>query len=145
MTTNERKDHKVNAIGDMAVSRRCMVFAVLAACAAEGRTITYGQLAVQIGLPPKGNNMGMQIGTILRDVFMFCVERDMPYMTSLVVYKSGGDRGIPGGWFWQLVDETLPEENTGGVKVYTNATREQKRSVLPGMQENVYKYFAPLV
>jgi hypothetical protein len=132
--------------GNSVVSSRGRVLSTLIAHACEGRVTTYGELAVVIGLPPKGNHMGAVLGNILGDVFRFCQDKGLPYLTSLVVYKTGGDKGLPGGLFWELYDDRPKPALGEGCEYITfnGSGRTIKREVLKVLHKEVFEYFRPL-
>lgn len=132
--------------GDSVVSARGRIMATLIMHACEGRVTTYGELAPVVGLPNKGNHMGAAMGNILGDIFRYCQDKGLPYLTSLVVYKTGGDKGIPGNLFWELYDDrvkpALPEGS--GYISYANSGRQVKREMLAILQKEVFDFFRPL-
>ena len=130
--------------GDSVVSARGRILAALVMHACEGRVTTYGELAPIVGLPAKGNHMGVVLGNILGDIFRFCVEKDLPHITSIVVYKSGGDKGIPGGLFWTLYDDWLLNVEQLANLSYSNAKKADKRAVVERLQEEVFLFFRSL-
>lgn len=132
--------------GDSVVSSRGRILAALIAHACEGRVTTYGELATVIGLPPKGNHMGAVLGNILGDIFRFCQDNGLPYVTSLVVYKSGGDKGLAGKLFWELYDaRPRPSLPPGCFHVlYADSLRSLRLEKIKELQQEVFKYFRAL-
>ena len=74
----------------------------LVALGSEEKTTDYETLARRLGLPDTGSQLGRNISPILSDIFAWCQENDLPPLTSLVVRKSGTDKGLPGKGFWEL-------------------------------------------
>lgn len=68
-----------------------------------GQTTTYQELATEFSLPTTGNQLGSSLAPILRDLVIWCQERNVPPISALVVRKSGGDAGLPGSGFWPMV------------------------------------------
>lgn len=130
--------------GDSVVSSRGRILAALIAHACEGRVTTYGELAPIIGLPAKGHHMGAVLGNVLGDIFRFCNDKGWPHLTSIVVYKTGGDKGLPGGLFWELYDDHLKEAHGVDIEKLSTRTREQKREELKRMHAEVFFYFRSL-
>lgn len=94
----------------------------------EGRTTDYESLARLLGLPDTGSQLGRNISPILSKVFTWCQEHDLPPLTSLVVRKSGSDKGLPGKGFWELFS------------VY-EASIETRTELLKYIHGAVYGYF----
>ena len=79
-----------------------LCFQTLQMMATRRQSITYETLAIMLGLPSQGSQLGQAISPVLYDVFNFCVEAGLPHLTVLVVRKSGRDRDIPGPGFWKV-------------------------------------------
>lgn len=93
-------------------------------------TTTYEDLAIALGLPSTGNALGKVLGKILGEVNTWAMVRGQPYLSSLVVRKSGEDQGLPGQGFWDLV---LPGQRL---------TSHQKRNMLLMLHSQVYNFYA---
>ena len=109
------------------------IYQHLLSLAWQSRTTTYEEIALQFGLPSKGNQLGQTLSPILGRIFSFCESKKQPYLTSLVVRKSGPDKGIPGAGFWELF----------GV-MYSDTPRSMKREITENMQESVFSYWKAL-
>jgi alkylated DNA nucleotide flippase Atl1 len=75
----------------------------LEAKATIGRTTTYEEIALALGLPSSGNALGATLSPILGDIFRACENERAPRLTAIVVRKSGQDQGLPGAGFWSLL------------------------------------------
>ena len=104
--------------------------------AMDGETTTYSEIAVRFNLPASGNQLGAVLSPILTKIFLFCVGNGQPHLTSLVVRKSGEDKGIPGGGFWDLLQEHTE------LKVLPN--RPTRRQVAADLQNEVFSYWSKL-
>lgn len=72
---------------------------------AETKTITtYQEIALACDLPSSGNRMGAVLSPILSSIFLFSYLHDLPFLTSIVVRKSGNEMGLPGVGFWKLLE-----------------------------------------
>ncbi|MHC4867443.1 MAG: hypothetical protein ACYTEX_25500 [Planctomycetota bacterium] len=67
--------------------RACQIWAVLAWAATNRQTLTYGLLGDLIGVPAAG------LGQLLGPIQAYCLLKDLPPLTSLVVQQ---DSGLPG-------------------------------------------------
>lgn len=85
---------------------RRAIFDHLVSIAYKRETTTYEAIALAFNLPSKGNQLGSVLSPILGDVYRFCVSRELPPITSLVVRKSGASKGLPGEGFWTLFTQT---------------------------------------
>lgn len=104
---------------------------VLIRLATQGTTITYQDLALELGLPSAGNALAKCLVPYLSNVFFWCKARQLPHLTSLVVRKSGTDKGLPGPGFWDFM-------GTGVTKI------GDKRFFTDIYHKEVYAFFAPL-
>lgn len=111
---------------------RRRIFLHLIKKAFHHQTTTYEELAIEFDLPSTGNALGAALSPILSEVYHWCEERNLPHLTSIVVRKSGSDKGIPGAGFWWLA----------GVP---NATREEKIALTKEYQDMVFKFFSGLL
>jgi len=121
------------------ISARLIVLAM------ERRTTTYEELAGLVGIPNRGNQMAKTIGGLLTHIFHFCIEKNWPHLTSLVVRKSGTNAGLPGSGFWNLLEEVGAEE----AKAYTSgalfcAPKNVRASIAGYLQLRCYAYFEKL-
>lgn len=112
------------------------IYQHLVALAWQTRTTTYEEIALQFGLPSKGNQLGQTLSPILGRIFSFCSSKKMPYLTSLVVRKSGPDKDIPGTGFWDLY--------INHPKANTNWSRSEKRARTEDLQQEVFSYWKAL-
>ena len=80
--------------------------------AMQKQTTTYQEIAIKFGLPDSGNQMGVVLSPVLRDIFFWSTNNDMPPLTAIVVRKSGQDKGQPGEGFWACLKHvwTQPSE-----------------------------------
>lgn len=100
--------------------------------AIAGTPTTYQEIAISVGLPHKGHALSGALSPILGDIFRWCRNRNMPYITSLVVRKSGRGEGLPGPGFWKLYWEIESLDP----KVYETETLTRE------LQEETFRYFA---
>ena len=70
--------------------RATQVWAVLALAARNRQILTYDILSKLIGVPPQG------LANILNHVQRYCMKKDLPPLTSIVVNK---ETGLPGEGF----------------------------------------------
>ena len=80
------------------------LFRHLMSCAVQQKTITYTEAARAAGLPESGSAMGKQLGAALDIINTYCLKKDLPPLSVLVVRKSGADRGRPGLGFWLYME-----------------------------------------
>ena len=73
--------------------------------AMQKQTTTYQEIAIKFGLPDSGNQMGVVLSPVLRDIFFWSTNNDMPPLTAIVVRKSGQDKGQPGEGFWACLKQ----------------------------------------
>lgn len=107
------------------------IYLFLVQIARQGETATYESIALRFGLPSSGNQLGSVLSPILGRIFHFCKTTGQPYLTSIVVRKSGPDRGYPGSGFWRLYSD---EDFASGYV----------RSETPILQEEVFNYWQML-
>lgn len=112
------------------------IYQYLVEKAFQGETTTYSDIAIRFGLPASGNQLGAALSPILSKIFIFCVNSGQPHLTSLVVRKSGEDKGIPGGGFWDLLEAHTE------LKVLPN--RPMRRQVTADLQNEVFSYWSKL-
>lgn len=101
---------------------------ILIKAAMERRTVTYSDLALELGTPLTGNALGSALSPVLGDIFVWCRNNGLPRITALVVRKSGTDAGVPGPGFWALL----------GKNELPLATR---KAMTCAYQEEVYERF----
>lgn len=123
----------------VAIAAKLMMLAV------EKQTTTYEELATLVGLPNQGNAMAKAIGECLTRIFHFCVEKNWPHLTALVVRKSGTNAGLPGSGFWNLLEEIKAEE----AQAYTSgalfsAPKHVRSSIAGYLQLRCYAFFEKL-
>lgn len=111
---------------------RLRVMMFLLRKAALGQTTTYEEIAINEGLPVKGNALGAAISPILGDIYRWCEERKLPPITAIVVRKSGGDKGLPGPGFWSLAGRE-------------NAPRKLRTELTETYQKQVFDFFIGIV
>ena len=102
----------------------------------HGRTVTYQEIAQGCDLPAIGNNMSAKISPILANIFMFCMIHHLPYLTSIVVRKSGNEAGLPGSGFWKLLERVRSEAMYDAIG---SGSRARKWSVTNTMQADVWR------
>lgn len=105
----------------------------LQAKAIQGMTTTYEEIASALGLPQSWPQLGATLSPILGEIFTEEHAAGEPYLTSIVVRKSGQDEGLPGGGFWVLLKQqrTLVSDN-----------RDQKRALTKNFQQAVFAHYA---
>lgn len=102
----------------------------------HGQTVTYQEIAQGCDLPAIGNNMSAKISPILANIFMFCMIHHLPYLTSIVVRKSGNEAGLPGSGFWKLLERVRSEAMYDAIG---SGSRARKWSVTNTMQSDVWR------
>jgi hypothetical protein len=120
----------------MAYSKTQEVFNFIKAIASLGKTVTYQEIAQACNLPAVGNNMSAKISPILANIFLFCQLHELPYLTSIVVRKSGNEAGLPGIGFWKLLERVRPEAMYDAI---SSGSRARKTSVSNTMQNEVWR------
>lgn len=100
-----------------------------------GQTTTYQALAIEYGLPTVGNQMANTIAPILGQIFEWCKAKGLPYLTSIVVRKSGTEKGVPGQGFWVL--------HAAGVSAPIQGL-QRRRQVTAQLQQEVFDYYKGL-
>lgn len=104
----------------------------LEAKATLGLTTTYEEIAMALGLPNSGNAPGATLSPILGEIFHECEVERVPRLTSIVVRKSGQDKGLPGKGFWYLLQ----------THDATELDRAVKRELTAGFQRAVFDHYA---
>lgn len=127
----DRQDFEVPNVESIKPEKRQQLVQILTHLACNGKTITYQELATQLGLPAAGNALAKCLVPYLSNVFFWCKARKLPHLTSLVVRKSGTDKGVPGPGFWEFL-------GTGITKT------AEKRDLTHIYHKEVYAFFAPL-
>lgn len=102
----------------------------------HGQTVTYQDIARACNLPDIGNNMSAKISPILANIFLFCMIHHLPYLTSIVVRKSGNEAGLPGSGFWKLLERVRSEAMYDAIG---SGSRARKWSVTNNMQADVWR------
>lgn len=120
----------------MTYSKTHEVYRFIAMVATEGKTVTYQEIAQACNLPAIGNQMSAKISPILANIFLFCMLHDMPYLTSIVVRKSGNEAGLPGIGFWKLLERVRSEAMYDAI---ASGSRARKSSVASTMQADVFR------
>lgn len=133
--------------------RTTIVLSILIFLATTRRTITYKELAEEVNyrildpfylgeeisvqeFPTEGRAMGNQVGECLYEVLEFCLKRNLPLLSALVVRKSGENKDLPGKGFWKyVVDNNIRQLN---VNVY-----DQKARTFKSLQKSIYNYYDP--
>lgn len=92
---------------DVRQLRALLCLNTLQMLAQRRQTITYETLAMLLGLPSRGNALAQSISPVLYDVYNFCEKAGLPYLTVLVVRKSGRDRDLPGPGFWKVFNNGI--------------------------------------
>lgn len=113
------------------VTKAVKSFLVAKAC--MGKTTTYEEIALALGLPSSGNALGATLSPILGEIFAESYVAAEPYLTAIVVRKSGQDQGLPGAGFWALFLKGM-----GG----TEMSRSTKREVTEQLQRSVFQQYA---
>lgn len=114
------------------------VYDYITACAEKGTTSTYQEIAIACGIVSSGNRMGAVLSPILSNIFLFCLLHEMPYLTSIVVRKSGNEQGLPGGGFWKLLERT---NDSAMYDAIFTGSRARKQTVTKGFQTEVFGMF----
>lgn len=112
------------------------IYQYLVEKAFQGETTTYSEIAISFGLPASGNQLGAALSPILSKIFVFCANGGQPHLTSLVVRKSGDDKGLPGGGFWDLL--------RGHSDLDVPPQRQARREVTADLQNEVFSYWSKL-
>lgn len=113
----------------MTLTATVAVHNFLVQCAASSSTTTYEEVALATGLPSSGNALGATLSPILGAIFRWCQENRMPHLTSIVVRKSGADKGLPGAGFWELAG------------VAPNTARSEKKVMAAVFQTQVFALY----
>ncbi len=123
------------------------IYHMLVAHAERGETIVYEQIAKACGLPTSGSQLGQVIAPLLSRIYDYCVGRNLPHLTSIVVRKSGNEKGLPGNGFWKLLgSEGI--EMIGNIVVADSSgnpvelTNDSKRQITRMLQEEVYEHYS---
>lgn len=95
-----------------------------------GHTTTYEAIANEFGLPNKGNQLGSTLSPLLSSIYHFCRNNQQPYLTAIVVRKSGEDKDLPGKGFWDLYNAT--------------EDRHERRLMTKDLQAKVFAYWGSL-
>lgn len=82
--------------------RAQQLWSILVIAAQCRRTLTYGMIAKAIGAPP------VAVGGFLAPVQAYCMQRQLPALTSLVV---DAESGVPGSGFIAAVDVPAAQAN----------------------------------
>lgn len=106
----------------------------LQAKAIQGMTTTYEEIASALGLPQAWPKLGATLSPILGEIFTEEHAAGEPYLTSIVVRKSGQDHGLPGAGFWVLVEQQQ--------HALVAVNREQKRALTQNFQQAVFAHYA---
>ena len=114
------------------------VYDFINACAQRGVTSTYQEIAIACGIVSSGNRMGAVLSPILSNIFLFCLLNDMPYLTSIVVRKSGNEQGLPGAGFWKLLERT---NDSAMYDAIFTGSRARKQTVTKELQNEVFRLF----
>lgn len=100
----------LNTEGVMNYHRR-LILAFLILKATYRQTVTYDDInehLEQRGMnwirEPTEDIAYQELTEYLTDIFHWCIARNQPHLTSLVVRKSGANKGIPGKGFWDLLE-----------------------------------------
>ncbi len=104
------------------------VYALLIRSAEERTTVTYGDVAAILGLPPSGQHMARETGRMLGAITHRECDCGRPMLTAVVV--SSGDKR-PGPGFYGLARQM------GGLD--TTATRDGERQFWKEELERVYE------
>jgi hypothetical protein len=124
--TNVDTDRLKEATFDKYVRQSVLLF--LMEKAMNGKTSNYVEISDRFGLPNVGNSMGAVLSPILTSIFAWCAERNLPQLTSIVVRKSGGDKGLPSAGFWWLVGKT-------------DISREEKEHLTKEYHRQVFEFY----
>lgn len=122
-------------------SRSVRVFDFLVVKATAGQTTTYQEIALTCDLPNQGNHMSRVLSEILGNIFRWCVIKDLPHLTSIVVRKSGSEQGLPGKGFWQFVQHVaaLGFGDPSEIASVYNAPRYKKANWAGAYQAAVFQ------
>lgn len=104
------------------------IYQILTRQAINQQPITYGDIAEEIGIARKGNNMIAIMNDCLSHIFHWCVINKQPHLTSLAVRK---DTMRPGIGFWKLLFAVVP-------------TKQEQQEILTNCHNEVYQQFAAL-
>lgn len=106
------------------------IYSHLVDLACAGQTTTYEAIANAFGLPNRGNQLGSTLSPLLSSIYHFCRTHQQPFLTSIVVRKSGEDMGLPGKGFWDLYQAT--------------EDRHERRTMTLSLHESVFAYWSAL-
>ncbi len=104
------------------------VYALLIQAAEQRRTVTYGQIAEIMGLPPAGNLMGSMVGVMLGLVTETEHRCARPMLSAVVVSSTNQ---MPGSGFYGLA------EANGSIP--PGASNEDKRAFWQKERDRVYE------
>ena len=94
-------------------------------------TCTYEEIAYAVGgVPTSGSGLGSTLTGPLLAVAHRAHTRGWPPLTSIVVRKSGTERGLPGAGFWTIMNED------------PDMSRERKRVLTEAYHRQVWDYFS---
>lgn len=130
MTKSKTEAQREDAQAISAALTRSIYFWLIKKAMAR-KTTTYEEIALEFNLPSSGNALGRALSPILGHIYRACQSAGQPYLTAIVVRKSGSDRGMPGSGFWGLhygFDMPL--------------TREGLREKTQELQDETFSYWA---
>lgn len=107
--------------------------------AEKNTTTTYQEIALACALTAAGNQMGAVLSPILSNIFLFCHLHDLPFLTSIVVRKSGNEQGLPGVGFWKLLSYV---NNSSLYFDVANGSRARKSALTDQLQTEVWSAFS---
>lgn len=113
------------------------IYSYLVGKALAGQTTTYEAIANEFNLPNKGNQLGRTLSPLLSSIYLFCERVQQPFLTVIVVRKSGELKGLPGEGFWSLYNG-----KTSPVLACTDI--DDRRARVAALQEQVFEYWAYL-
>lgn len=113
------------------------IYSYLVGKAAAGQTTTYEAIANEFGLPNKGNQLGRTLSPLLSSVYKFCERTHQPFLTIIVVRKSGELKGLPGEGFWSLY-------NGASSPVLACTEIADRRERTASLQAQVFEYWGYL-
>lgn len=126
------------------------IYKQLVDAAQKRQTLIYETIALSHGLPVRGSQLGQVIAPLLERIYLYCVDRGLPHLTSIVVRKSGDEKGLPGNGFWKLLHQENPCYATPATFVdpkYVDQETGQyniagKRKITADLQKVVFDFYS---
>jgi len=107
------------------------VYALLIDAAEQKKTVTYGEIAAIMGLPPSGQHTGNVVSIMLRLISGSEHDADRPMLSAMAVSSTNQ---MPGSGFYAMAERyglTSPD-----------ASREEKQSFWRAQRDSVYEVWS---